>query len=168
MTRHAGWRGNFFEDFVVGDVFDHPLGRTVLDADNTWLTLLTQNTAAPHVDHYYAAQTEFGRPLVNSTLTFALVNGQSVNDISYNVIANLGWDDVRLPHPVFAGDTIYSRSEILAARESKSRPEAGIVTVRTAGYNQDGVEVITFRRTVMVYRRGARPAVPKIGPAGST
>jgi len=168
MTRHAGWRGNFFEDFVVGDVFDHPLGRTVLDADNTWFTLLTQNTAAPHVDHYYAAQTEFGRPLVNSTLTFALVNGQSVNDISYNVIANLGWDDVRLPHPVFAGDTIYSRSEILAARESKSRPEAGIVTVRTAGYNQDGVEVITFRRTVMVYRRGARPAVPKIGPAGST
>jgi itaconyl-CoA hydratase len=164
MTRHAGWQGNFFEDFVIGDVFDHPLGRTVLDADNTWFTLLTQNTAAPHVDHYYAAQTEFGRPLVNSTFTFALVNGQSVNDISYNVIANLGWDDVRLPHPVFAGDTIYSRSEILAARESKSRPEAGIVTVRTTGYNQDGLEVITFRRTVMVYRRGMRPAVPRIDP----
>jgi itaconyl-CoA hydratase len=164
MTRHAGWQGNFFEDFVIGDVFDHPLGRTILDADNTWFTLLTQNTAAPHVDHYYAAQTEFGRPLVNSTFTFSLVNGQSVNDISYNVIANLGWDDVRLPHPVFAGDTIYSRSEILATRESRSRPEAGIVTVRTIGYNQDGVEVITFRRTVMVYRRGMRPAVPRIYP----
>jgi itaconyl-CoA hydratase len=162
MTRHAGWQGNFFEDFVAGDVYDHPLGRTVLDADNTWFTLLTQNTAAPHVDHHYAAQTEFGRPLVNSTFTFAVVTGQSVNDISYNVIANLGWDDVRLPHPVFAGDTIYSRSEILAVRESKSRPEAGIVTVRTTGYNQDGVEVLTFRRTVMVYRRGMRPPVPRI------
>jgi acyl dehydratase len=141
-----------------------PLGRTVLDADNTGFTLLTQNTAAPHVDHHYAAQTEFGRPLVNSTFTFALVNGQSVYDISYNVIANLGWDDVRLPQPVFAGDTIYSRSEILAVRESRSRPEAGIVTVRTTGYNQDSVEVITFRRTVMVYRRGRRPPVP--GPDG--
>jgi acyl dehydratase len=164
MTTHAGWQGNFFEDFVVGDIYDHPLGRTVLDADNTWFTLLTQNTAAPHVDHHYAAQTEFGRPLVNSTFTFALVNGQSVSDISYNVIANLGWDEVRLPHPVFAGDTIYSRSEILAARASASRPEAGIVTVRTTGYNQDGAEVITFRRTVMVYRRGLRPPVPKFAP----
>jgi itaconyl-CoA hydratase len=167
MTRHAGWQGNFFEDFVVGDVYDHPLGRTVLDADNTWFTLLTQNTAAPHVDHHYAAQTEFRRPLVNSTFTFALVNGQSVNDISYNVIANLGWDEVRLPHPVFAGDTIYSRSEILATRPSGSRPQAGIVTVRTTGYNQDGTEVITFRRTVMVYRRGMRPAVPGLGATSS-
>jgi itaconyl-CoA hydratase len=125
--------------------------------------LLTQNTAAPHVDHYYAAQTEFGRPLVNSTFTFALVNGQSVNDISFNVIANLGWDEVQLPNPVFSGDTIYSRSEILSARESKSRPEGGIISVRTVGFNQDGLEVISFRRTVMVYRRGMRPSRPRLG-----
>lgn len=125
--------------------------------------MLTQNTAASHVDHYYAAQTEFGRPLVNSTFTFALVNGQSVNDISYNVIANLGWDEVQLPNPVFSGDTIYSRSEILSARESKSRPEGGIISVRTVGFNQDGLEVISFRRTVMVYRRGMRPSRPRPG-----
>jgi itaconyl-CoA hydratase len=165
VVRHAGWQGNFFEDFVVGDVYDHPLGRTVLDADNTWFTLLTQNTAAPHVDHHYAAQTEFGRPLVNSTFTFALVNGQSVNDISYNVIANLGWDEVRLPNPVFSGDTIYSRSEILETRESRSRAEAGIVTVRTTGFNHEGVEVISFKRTVMVYRRGRRPSTPSLDPS---
>jgi itaconyl-CoA hydratase len=160
-TRHPGWPGNFFEDFVVGDVYEHPLGRTVLDTDNTWFTLLTQNTAAPHVDHHYAAQTEFGRPLVNSTFTFALVTGQTVTDISYNVIANLGWDEIRLPNPVFAGDTIYAQSEILATRPSGSRPEAGIVTLATTGFNQDGVVVLTFRRTVMVYRRGHRPAVPR-------
>ena len=135
-----------------------------LDADNTWFTLLTQNTAAPHVDHHYAAQTEFGRPLVNSTFTFALVNGQSVNDISYNVIANLGWDEVRLPNPVFSGDTIYSRSEILDTRESRSRAEAGIVTVRTTGFNHEGVEVISFKRTVMVYRRARRPSTPRLEP----
>jgi itaconyl-CoA hydratase len=164
-THHTGWQGNFFEDFTVGDVYDHPLGRTVLDTDNTWFTLLTQNTAAPHVDHHYAAQTGFGRPLVNSTFTLALVTGQSVNDISYNVIANLGWDEVRLPSPVFAGDTIYSQSEILATRPSSSRPEAGIVTVRTTGFNQDGTEVITFRRTVMVYRRGKRPPLPRFTPS---
>jgi itaconyl-CoA hydratase len=165
MVRHAGWQGNFFEDFVVGDVFDHPLGRTVLDADNTWFTLLTQNSAALHVDHHYAAQTEFARPLVNSTFTFALVNGQSVGDISYNVIANLAWDDVRLPNPVFAGDTIYSRSEVLSTRESRSRPDAGIVTVRTTGFNHNGVEVISFRRTVMVYRQGRRPRIPQFEPS---
>jgi itaconyl-CoA hydratase len=125
--------------------------------------LLTQNSAAPHVDHHYAAQTEFRRPLVNSTFTFALVTGQSVSDISYNVIANLGWDEVRLSNPVFVGDTIYSQSEILSARESKSRPEGGIISVRTAGFNQDGLEVITFRRTVMVYRRGKRPPAPRLG-----
>ena len=138
-----------------------------LDADNTWFTLLTQNTAAPHVDHHYAAQTEFGRPLVNSTFTFALVNGQSVNDISYNVIANLGWDKVRLPNPVFSGDTIYSRSEILDTRESRSRAEAGIVTVRTTGFNHEGVEVISFKRTVMVYRRARRPSTPRLEPPGT-
>jgi acyl dehydratase len=157
MTVKEGWRGRFFEDFEVGDVYEHPLGRTVTSADNIWFTLLTQNTAPIHFDHHYAAQTEFGRPLVNSCLTLSLVTGQSVTDVSQNVMANLGWDDVRLPNPVFEGDTIYSRSEVLEIRESKSRKNVGIVTVRTTGLNQHGTEVITFRRTAMIYRRGQAP-----------
>lgn len=156
-----GWRGRFFEDFEVGDVYEHPLGRTVIAADNVWFTLLTQNTAPVHFDHHYASQTEFGKPLVDSTFTFALVTGQSVTDISQNVFANLGWDEVRLPAPVFEGDTIYSQSEILEARESKSRPEVGIVTVKTTGYNQDGKAVIIFKRTVMVYKRDHSPVTSR-------
>ena len=112
-----------------------------------------------HFDHNYAFQTEFGRPLVDSTFTLALVTGQSVTDISQNVFANLGWDEVRLPAPVFEGDTIYSSSEVLEKRESRSRPNVGIVTVRTIGYNQNGETIITFKRTVMVYKK---EHVPKI------
>ena len=152
-----GWRGRFFEDFEVGDVYEHPLGRTVTTTDNVWFTLLTQNTAPIHFDHNYAAHTEFGRPLVDSTFTLALVTGQSVTDVSQNVFANLGWDEVRLPNPVFEGDTIYSRSEVLQKRESRSRPRVGIVVVKTTGYNQEGETVITFKRTVMVYRRDRSP-----------
>jgi itaconyl-CoA hydratase len=158
MTVRTGWQGRYFEDFEVGDVYQHGLGRTVTQADNVWFTLLTQNTARVHFDAHYAAQTEFGRPLVNSAFTIALVTGQSVNDVSYNVMANLGWDEVRLPNPLFEGDTVYSSSEVLALRESRSRPEVGIVTVRTTGTNQEGTVVITFNRTVMVYRRGFGPA----------
>jgi itaconyl-CoA hydratase len=156
-----GWRGRFFEDFEAGDVYDHPLGRTVTTTDNMWFTLLTQNTAPIHVDHAYAAQTEFGRPLVDSTFTLALVTGQGVTDISQNVFANLGWDEVRLPAPVFEGDTIYSRSEVLEKRESRSRPNVGIVVVKTTGYNQKGETVITFKRTVMVYKRDHVPEVAR-------
>jgi len=160
-----GWRGRFFEDFEVGDVYAHRLGRTVTQTDNIWFTLLTQNTAPLHFDVHYASQTEFKKPLVNSAFTIALVTGQTVADISQNVFANLGWDEVRLPNPVFEGDTLYSQSEVLDKRESKSRPSVGIVTVKTAGFNQDGIIVITFRRSVMVYKRGfepkiARPLVP--------
>jgi itaconyl-CoA hydratase len=111
-----------------------------------------------HFDQHYAAQTEFGRALVNSTFTLALVTGQSVSDISQNVLANLGWTDVRLPHPLFEGDTVYSSSEVLEVRASGSRPHAGIITVRTTGQNQDGTPVIVFNRTVMVYRRGQAPS----------
>jgi acyl dehydratase len=161
MTVKDGWRGRFFEDFEVGDVYYHPLGRTVVAADNIWFTLLTQNTAPLHVDHVYAAQTEFHKPLVNSALTLSLVTGQSVTDVSQNVMANLGWDEVRLPNPVFEGDTIHSVSEVLEVRASKSRPTVGIVTVRTAGYNQAGTVVITFRRSLLVYRRGAGPDVQR-------
>jgi itaconyl-CoA hydratase len=153
MSVKEGWKGRVYEDFEVGDVYEHPLGRTVLPVDNSWFTLLTQNMNPIHFDHAYAATTEYGRPLVDSTFTLALVTGQSTIDLSFNVMANLGWDEVRLPNPVFEGDTIYSRSEVLAARESKSRHNVGIVTVRTTGSNQDGKVVIEFKRTFMVYKR---------------
>ena len=120
-----------------------------------------------YFDHNYASQTEFSRPLVDSTFTLALVTGQSVTDVSQNVFANLGWDEVRLPAPVFEGDTIYSRSEVLEARKSQSRPKVGIVTVRTTGFNQDGVTVITLKRTVMVYRRGHAPEIRRPEPEGN-
>src|SRR5579859_5092071 len=116
-----GRSGRFYEDFEVGDIYQHPLGSTVITTDHLWFTLLTQNTAPIHVDHQYASQTEFGRPLVDSTFTLALVTGQSVSDVSQNVLANLGWDEVRLPSPVFEGDTIYSQSEVVSKRESQSR-----------------------------------------------
>ncbi len=164
MAVKEGWRGRFFEDFEVGDIYRHPLGRTVTTTDNIWFTLLTQNTAPIHFDHHYSKQTEFGQPLVDSTFTLALVTGQSVTDISQNVFANLGWDAVKLPNPVFEGDTIYSQSEVLTLRESKSRPNVGIVTVNTTGYNQDGKVVISFQRTLMVYKRDFAPQIPRHEP----
>src|SRR5437016_2193494 len=157
MTVKDGWRGRFFEDFSVGDVYEHPLGRTITTADNIWFTLLTQNTAPIHFDHHYASKTEFKKPLVNSFLTLSVVTGQSVTDVSENVMGNLAWDEVRLPNPVFEGDTVYSRSEVLETRESRSRKNVGTVTVRTIGVNQDGTEVITFKRTARIYRRGQGP-----------
>jgi acyl dehydratase len=164
MTIKEGWRGRFFEDFEPGDVYQHPLGRTVIGADNIWFTLLTQNTAPIHFDHHYASQTEFGKPLVDSTFTLALVTGQSVTDISQNVFANLGWDEVRLPNPVFEGDTIYSQTEVLEKRESKSRPNVGVVKVKTTGYNQEGKAVIEFNRTILVYKRGQAPQIARLKP----
>lgn len=159
-----GWNGRFFEDMEVGDIYRHPLGRTVLPVDNSWMTLLTQNTAPIHFDVHYSSQTEFEQPLVDSTFTLALVTGQSVTDISQNVIANLGWDKVRLPNPVFEGDTIYSQSEVLSKRELKSREHAGLVVVRTVGYKQDGTIVITFERTIMVYKKGHAPSDHRPSP----
>jgi acyl dehydratase len=151
--------GRCYEDFAVGMVMQHPLGRTVTATDNTWFSLLTNNSNPIHFDRHYAAQTEFGQPLMNSTFTLALVLGLSVSDVSRYAV-NLGWDEVRLPAPVFEGDTIYARSEVLATRESKSRPGMGLVEVKTTGYKQDGTVVITFRRTVLVYKRGHQPSVP--------
>jgi itaconyl-CoA hydratase len=167
MGFKEGWTGRVFEDFQVGDVYRHPLGRTVLAADNLWFTLLTLNTNPIHFDHAYAAKTEYGKPLVDSTFTLALVTGQSVADISQNAMANLGWDEVRLPNPVFEGDTIYSQSEVLEKRESKSRPNVGIVRFKTTGFNQDGTVVIEYKRTVMIYKRGHVPETiraPKPAP----
>ena len=164
MGIKEGWTGRVYEDFEVGDIYEHPLGRTVLSSDNIWFTLLTQNTNPVHFDHAYASRTEFGRPLVNSTLTLALVTGQSVSDLSQNAVANLAWDEIRLPSPVFEGDTIYSSSEVLEKRESRSRPNAGIVRVKTTGVNQEGVVVIEFKRTFMVYRRGHVPSEIRMRP----
>lgn len=152
-----------FEDFPVGAVFEHRHGRTITSADNIWFSLLTQNQAAIHIDHHHAAATEFGKPLVNSTLTLSVITGQSTLDLSHNVFANLGWDEVKMQNPVFEGDTLYSRSEVLTARESRSNDKVGIITVRTTGYNQDGIVVIHFKRSVMIYKRGRAPVTrPKI------
>jgi acyl dehydratase len=149
--------GRCLEDFRVGDVYEHRPGRTILEADNAWFTLLTLNTHPLHFDAAYAARTEFGRPLVNSCLTFAMVTGMSVSDLSQKAVANLGWDKVRLTAPVFAGDTIYAESEVLEVRESKSRPTQGIVTVRTTGKKADGTAFMTFERSILVPRRGHAP-----------
>jgi acyl dehydratase len=155
--------GRCFEDFEVGMVLRHPLGRTVTTADNIWFTLLTGNTNPIHFDAHYAAQTEFGKPLVNSTLTLAVVTGLSVADVSqYGV--NLGWDDVRMPAPLFEGDTLYAQTEVLATRDSRSRPNMGIVEIRTTGFKQDGTIVLEFRRAILVYRRGHVPSTPHPSP----
>jgi len=146
--------GRYYEDFRVGDVYEHRPGRTITDTDNTWFTLLTMNTHPLHFDQEYAKASEFGRTIVASPLTVAMLVGMSVTDVSQKAIANLGWKEIRLPHPVFPGDTLYAESEVLDARGSKSRPNAGVVTVRTTGRNQDGTVVCTFDRTILVARRG--------------
>lgn len=152
----SGWHGRYYEDLNPGDEFKHWPGRSITETDNIWFTLLTCNLNPIHFDKEYARKTEFGQPVVDSTLTLALVTGLSVSDISMNAI-NLQWDKVVLSNPVFAGDTVYAESEILSKRESKSRPGSGIVNVRTRGLNQDGKEVISFERTIMVYKRGSSP-----------
>lgn len=155
------WRGRFFEDFAVGDVFRSRLGRTVTEADNVWFTCLTMNTNQTHFNAELAKDTEFGRPLVNSCLTLALVTGLSVPDTSENAVANLAWNDIQLPKPVFVGDTLWSETEILETRSSRSRPDAGIVRMRTRGINQRSEVVCRFERTFLVHRRGAPGAAPR-------
>lgn len=149
----SSWTGRYFDDFRLGDIYHHSHGRTISEADNTWFTLLTNNSHDLHINADYASRTEFGRPLTVSTLTLAIVTGLSVEDVSRNAVANLGWDDVRLTAPVFAGDTLYAKSEVVELRPSRSRPSQGIVTVQTTGTNQRGDVVITFRRTVLMSRR---------------
>jgi acyl dehydratase len=155
--------GRCYEDFEVGSIIRHPLGRTVTANDNVWFTLLTVNTNPVHFDSFYAAQTEFGKPLVNSTFTLALVTGLTVAEVSRYAV-NLGWDEVRMPAPVFEGDTIYAQTEVLSRRESKSRPNMGLVEIKTTGFKQDGTVVIEFRRTILVYKRGHQPRLPNPAP----
>jgi itaconyl-CoA hydratase len=149
------WRGRFYEDLEPGDVYDSRLGRTITETDNIWFTCLTMNTNQIHFNVPYAEGTQFGRPLVNSAFTLAVVVGMTVPDTSENAAANLGWGDIKLPKPVYVGDTLWAESEITAKRESKSNPSVGIVSMRCRGINQRREVVIEFTRTFMVYKRGA-------------
>ena len=146
--------GRYFEDFEIGDVYEHRPGRTITETDNTWFTLLTMNQHPLHFDKEYGTKTEFGKVLVNSCLTISLVTGMSVSDISQKTIANLGWDKVRLSGPVFVGDTLYSESQVLSKRESNSRPNQGIVSVETKGIKKDGSVVISFERSMLIPFKG--------------
>jgi acyl dehydratase len=156
MTVKQGWTGRFYEDFEPGDIYRSRLGRTISDTDNAQFTMLTNNTNQIHFNADYAGKTEFKKPLVNSALTLSVVAGLAVTDISENGFA-LGWDYIKLPHPVFGGDTLYAETEVLEKRESKSRPGQGIVKVRTRGINQAGITVIDYARTVMVWKRESAP-----------
>jgi itaconyl-CoA hydratase len=167
MAASSAGAGRYFEDFTVGDVYQHPLGRTISEADNTWFTLLTMNTNQSHFNAHYAAATEFGKPVVSSGLTVAILLGITVSDISQNAIANLGWEEIRLTHPVFAGDTLYGESLVLELRESRSRPHAGLLTVRSRGLNQDGAECLSWRRTVLILKRPA-PGTATFFPEAAT
>lgn len=149
--------GRDLEDFAVGDVYEHRPGRTITEADNIHFSLLTMNRHPLHCDAAWAQGTEFGQALVNSTLTLAIVTGLTVDDVSARAIANLGWREVTLVAPVFVGDTLYARTRVLQARESRSRPDAGVVTTYTEGRKQDGSVVLSFERTILVPRRPAEP-----------
>lgn len=163
MTASGGaskeWQGRFYEDMDVGDVFRSRLGRTISEADNTWFTALTMNTNQVHFNRPFAEQTRFGQPLVVSTLTLAVVVGLSVADTSENAVANLSWTDIQLPNPVYAGDTLWAESEVLALRESKTQRGIGIVSIRTRGLNQRSDVIIEFQRTFMLAKRSAAVSV---------
>lgn len=146
--------GRYLEDFEVGHVYEHRPGRTITDNDNIQFSLMTMNAHPMHCDANYASKSEFGRLLVNSGLSLAVVLGMTVNDVSAKAIANLGWKEIRLTAPVFGGDTLYAESEVLEVRATKSRPTQGIVTTRTRGFNQDGVMVMEFIRMSLIPRRG--------------
>ena len=153
-NRYRESYGRYLEDFNVGDVYEHRPGRTITEADNSWFTLLTMNTHPLHFDKEYAKHSEFGQPLVNSAFTLSVVVGMSVSDTSQKAVANLGWTDIKLTGPVFVGDTIYAESKVLDKRESKSRPNQGIVKVMTTGVKADGSVFMTFERSFLVPFRG--------------
>ena len=155
-----GQHGRFLEDFVVGDVYRHWPGRTITESDNINFSLMTMNRHPMHCDAAFAARSEFGKPLVNSALTLAIVVGMTVDDVSLNAIANLGWKEVRLTAPVFPGDTIYAQSKVLDVRESRSRPSQGIVTTHTEGFKADGTVFLSFERSSLVAKRPHRGDTP--------
>ncbi len=153
-NRYRETFGRYFEDFEIGHIYEHRPGRTITQSDNTWFTLLTMNTHPLHFDEEYGKVTEFGKTLVNSTFTVAVMVGMSVSDVSQKAIANLGWTDIVLPHPLFVGDTLYAESEVLEKRLSESRENCGIVTVKTTGTNQDGVVVASYKRSALIPTTG--------------
>ena len=153
-NRYRETFGRYFEDFEIGHIYEHRPGRTITQSDNTWFTLLTMNTHPLHFDEEYGKATEFGKTLVNSTFTVAVMVGMSVSDVSQKAIANLGWTDIVLPHPLFVGDTLYAESEVLEKRLSESRKNCGIVTVKTTGTNQDGVVVASYKRSALIPTTG--------------
>jgi acyl dehydratase len=152
--------GMCYEDFEVDKIYTHPFGRTMTDADNVWFTLLSLGMNQIHFNYDYASKTPFGRPIIPSPFTLAVITGLSTLDFGRNTIANLEWTEIVMPKPVFVGDTLYARSKVVAKRTSEKRPYAGIVEVKTEGFNQDGVIVLTFSRKLMVYRRGHTPPDP--------
>jgi itaconyl-CoA hydratase len=153
-NRYRETFGRYFEDFEIGHIYEHRPGRTITQSDNTWFTLLTMNTHPLHFDEEYGKATEFGKTLVNSTFTVAVMVGMSVSDVSQKAIANLGWTDIVLPYPLFVGDTLYAESEVLEKRLSESRENCGIVTVKTTGTNQDGMVVASYKRSALIPTTG--------------
>lgn len=158
MSRKEGWKGRFFEDFEEGDVYRHPYGRTVIETDNVWFTNLTLNTNQIHFNNDYASRTNYRKPLVNSCFTLALVNGMSVIDTSQNGMV-LEWTNVRMPNPLFVGETVYAETTVLEKRESKSRSEQGIVSVKTKGITAEGKVIMEFNRKIMIYKKDFAPKI---------
>jgi len=148
--------GRWYDELSVGDAFEHEIRRTVTEADNMWFCGATCNPAAIHIDAEYCRDTEFGKPLVNSLFTLGLVIGLSVQDTTLGTtVGNLGMTDVKFPKPVFHGDTLRSKTTVLEMRESKSRPNAGIVTFLHQGFNQRGEEVVTCKRQALLLKKAA-------------
>jgi acyl dehydratase len=158
MAIKKGWEGRFLEDFEVGDVYRSAIGRTITETDNIWFTLLTNNDNQIHFNSEYAKHTPWGKTLVNSAFTIAVVTGLTVKDVSQNGFA-LGWERIVLPNPLFNGDTVYAETEVLDVRASKSDERRGIVKVRTRGIQQEGVVVIEFERSIMVWKREHAPNI---------
>ena len=152
-TRYRESHGLFYEELTIGITIEHRPGRTITMTDNIWQSLISLNQSPLHIDAEYAKQTEFKEILVSSLVTFNIINGMTVSSMSYNAIANLGWNNVRLKHPVFVGDTLYAESTVISKRESKSRPTQGIVTIKTVGKKQDNQTVIELERTILIAKR---------------
>ena len=146
--------GNYFEDFTEGEIIKHELSKTIFESDNNLFSLLTMNHHPVHTNADYASHNQHGQLLVVGTLVFSLVVGMTVPDISGKAIANLGYEDIRHLAPTFIGDTLYVRTRVISKRESKSKPDRGVVYVETVGYNQRGEDVISFRRHVLIKKRG--------------
>jgi acyl dehydratase len=144
--------GNYLEDFKIGDIIEHSLSKTIFESDNNLFSLITMNHHPVHTNVDYCSKQQYGKPLVVGTLVFSLVVGMTVPDISGKAIANLKYENIDHVNPVFIGDTIYARTEVLDVRNSKTKNDRGIVYVETVAYNQDDVEILRFRRKVLLKR----------------